>query len=69
MPHDGHSKRIRCPTVQKGHVTLSDLDPMTLILKLDLDMVKMSQHTTIEVSMSRNSKSDSPNGQTDTQTV
>ena len=29
---------------------------MTLILKLDLDMVKMSHHTKNEVSMSRHSK-------------
>ena len=33
-----------------------DLDPMTLILKLDLDMVKMYLHTKNEVSMSSGSK-------------
>ena len=33
-----------------------DLDPMTLILKLDLDMVKMYLHTKNEVSMLRDSK-------------
>ena len=33
-----------------------DLDPMTLILKFDLDMVKMSHHTKNEVSMSRHLK-------------
>ena len=33
-----------------------DLHPMTLVLKLDLDMVKMSYHTKNEVSMSRHSK-------------
>ena len=32
------------------------LDLMTLILKLDLDMAKMSHHTKNEVSMSRHSK-------------
>ena len=33
-----------------------DLDPMTLILKLDLDMVKMYHHTKNEVYMSTGSK-------------
>ena len=33
-----------------------DLDPMTLILNLDIDMVKMSHLTNNEVSLSRNSK-------------
>ena len=33
-----------------------DLDPMTLILKLDLDMVKMYHHTKNEVCMSPHSK-------------
>ena len=33
-----------------------DLDPMTLILKLDLDMVKMYLHTKNEVPMSSGSK-------------
>ena len=33
-----------------------DLDPMTLILKLDLDMVKMYLHAKNEVFMSRGSK-------------
>ena len=33
-----------------------DLDPMTLILKLDLDIVKMFHHTKNEVSMSRHSE-------------
>ena len=33
-----------------------DLDPMTFILQLDLDMVKMYHHTKSEVSMSRHSK-------------
>ena len=39
-----------------------DLHPMTLVLKLDPDIVKMSHHTNKEVSMSRHSKV------TDTQT-
>ena len=43
-----------------------DLDPMNLILKLDLDMVKMYLHTKNEVSMSRGSKQTET--QTDTQT-
>ena len=34
----------------------SDLDPITLVLKLDLDMVKMYHHTKNKVSMSRHSK-------------
>ena len=33
-----------------------ELDPMTLVLKLDLDMVKMYHHTKNEVSMLRHSK-------------
>ena len=33
-----------------------DLDPMTLILKLNLDMVQMYLHAKNEVSMSRGSK-------------
>ena len=33
-----------------------DLDPMTLILKLDLDIIKMYLHTKNEVSSSRHSK-------------
>ena len=33
-----------------------DLGSMALVLKLDLDMVKMSHHTKDEVSMSRHSK-------------
>ena len=33
-----------------------DLGPMTLVLKLDLDMVKMSHYTKNEVSMSGHSK-------------
>ena len=33
-----------------------DLHPMTLVLELDLDMVKMSYHTKNEVSVSRHSK-------------
>ena len=41
---------------------------MTLILKLDLDIVKMYNHTKNEVSMSTASKSYSPNRHTDTQT-
>ena len=38
--------RIWCLTVRIAHLTKSDLDAdiMTLILKLDLDMVKMSHH-------------------------
>ena len=35
-----------------------DLGPRTLILKLDLDMVKMFHHTKNEVSRSRHSKVD-----------
>ena len=45
------SKQIWCPTVQKAHKT-----KMTLILKLDLDVVKMYHHTKNEVFMSRHSK-------------
>ena len=33
-----------------------DLYPMTLVLKLDLDIVKMSHHTKNEVFMSRHSE-------------
>ena len=40
-----------------------DFDPMTLVLKLDLDMVKMYHHRRNEVSMSRYSKVNSPSGQ------
>ena len=44
-----------------------DLDPMTLVLKLDLDMVKMYHHTKNEVSMLRHSKViDQTDRQTDT---
>ena len=32
------------------------LDPVTLVLKLDLDMVKMYHHTKNEISMLRHSK-------------
>ena len=42
-----------------------DLDPMTLVLKLDLDMARMYPHTKNEVSMSRHSK---VIARTDTQT-
>ena len=44
---------------------MDDLDPMTLILKLDLDMIKMYHHTKNEVSMSTGSK---VIARTDTQT-
>ena len=52
------------PTVRiiKGEL---DLDPITLVLKLDLDMVKMYNQTKNEVSMSRHSK---VLAQTDSQT-
>ena len=33
-----------------------ELDPMALVLKIDLDRVKMYHHTKKEVSMSRHSK-------------
>ena len=33
-----------------------DLEPMTLVLKLDLDMVKIYHHTKNEVSVSRHTK-------------
>ena len=33
-----------------------DLDPMTLVLKHDLDIIKMYHHTKNEVSMSRHLK-------------
>ena len=33
-----------------------DLDPMSLVLQLDLDILEMYQHTKNEVSMSRHSK-------------
>ena len=46
-----------------------DLDPMTLILKLDLNIVKMYHHTKNEVSRSTCSKSIAQIGtQKDTQT-
>ena len=54
----GHMQRIN----KLKYVKLSffsydlDLDPMTLILKFDLDMVKMDLHTKNKVSMSRGSK-------------
>ena len=35
---------------------VTDLDPMTLVLKLDLDIVKMYYHTKNNVSMSRHPK-------------
>ena len=43
---------------QNEHFYQSDLDlhPMTLVLKLDLDMVKILYHTKNEVSMSEHSK-------------
>ena len=41
---------------QNNQFYKSDLDPMTLILKLDLDIVKMYHHTKNEVSLSRHSK-------------
>ena len=43
---------------QNNQFYKSDLDrsPMTLVLTLDLDIVKMSYHTKNEVSMSRHSK-------------
>ena len=43
---------------QNKHFYQSDLDlhPMTLVLKLDLDMVKILYHTKNEASMSRHSK-------------
>ena len=41
---------------QNSQFYKSDLDPMTLVLKLDLDMVKMYHHTKNEVSLSRHSK-------------
>ena len=42
-----------------------DLDPMTLILKLDLDIMKMYRHTKNKVSRSKHSK---VRAQTDTHT-
>ena len=45
-----------------------DLDPMTLVLKLDLDMVKMYLHTKNEVPSYSGSKVYSLNRQTDRQT-
>ena len=41
---------------QNSQFYKSDLDLMTLVLKLDLDMVKMYYHTRNEDSMSRHSK-------------
>ena len=41
---------------QNNQYYLSDLDPMTLAVKFDLDMVKMYHHTKNEVSVSRYSK-------------
>ena len=40
----------------KFHRSDLGLDPITLILKLDLDMVQMYHHTNNEDSMSRHSK-------------
>ena len=53
---------------QNDQIYKSDLNlgPMTLVLKPDLDMVKMSHHTKNEVSVSRYSKVIAC---TDTQTV
>ena len=48
--YDAHSKRIWCLAVQKAHFTKITL---TLMLKLDLDMIKMYHHTKNEVSTSR----------------
>ena len=45
-----------------------DLNPMTLIPKLDPDKVKLSHHTKNEVSMLKHSKV-KPDRQTETQTI
>ena len=54
----GHIQRIKkLKSVKLSFFSYDlDLDPMTLILKLDLDMVKMYLHTKNEVSMLRGSK-------------
>ena len=49
----GHIKRIWCPTVRIINFTEVTL---TLVLKLDLDMVKMYHHAKNKASMSRHSK-------------
>ena len=58
MQYFGHSKGIRYPNRQNSSFYHSglDLDPMTLVIKPDLDMVKMDQHTKNKVSMSRHSE-------------
>ena len=57
-----------CPGGKMSIFLDLDLDPMTLMLKLDLDMVKMYHHTKNEVSLSTHSKVIAPE-QTDTQTL
>ena len=54
----GHSKRIWYPPVKIINFFQNnpDLDPMTLVLKLDPDMIKMHYCTKNEVSMSNHSK-------------
>ena len=48
MVSNGHNNQF--------YLSKLDLDPMTLVLKLGLDMVKMYHHTKDEVCMSRQSK-------------
>ena len=67
------AKEFGVLTVQKSPYYQSDfdLDPITLILKLDLDMIKIFHHTKYEVSMSRHSKviAQQTDTHTDRQTV
>ena len=53
----GHWKRLWCSSQNnKFDKSDLDLDPMTLVLKPDLCMVKMYNHAKNEVSMSRHSQ-------------
>ena len=51
IPQVGYGKRIWCPTVR-----IINLTKLTLVLKLDLDIVKMYHPTKNDVSVSRQSK-------------
>ena len=75
IPVVGHTQRIWCSTVKISIFYQSDLDlyPMTLVVKLDLDIVNILYHTKNEVSISKHSKVIAQtdrhiDGQTDTHT-
>ena len=53
----GYGKGIWCITVRiVNSISDLDLNPMTVVLKLGLDMVEMYHHTKNEVSMLRHSQ-------------